>query len=87
MKREIEERPNPTADEIEAFFKEHSFEPALLNPDAPLFYSRTLGLIVADAHDQNVLRDNEGNLVPIDVVIGVPGPALLREIFQRIDVH
>jgi len=75
-----EERPNPTAEEIEAFFKEHSFEPVLLNPDAPLFYSKALGLLVADAHDQNVLRDGQGNLVPIDVVTGFPGPDLLRKI-------
>jgi len=78
------DRPNPTTEEIEAFLKEHSFECALLNPDAPLFYSRALGLIVADAHDQNVLRDIEGNLVPIDVVIGIPGPSLLQEIVQWI---
>ncbi len=77
-----DERPNPTSLEIEAFFKEHSFELVPLNPDAPLFYSLKLGLIAADAHDQNVLRDVDGNLVPIDIVIGIPGPALLEEILR-----
>jgi len=79
-----EEHPNPTDEEIKEFMKEQYFEPVLLNPDAPLFFSRELRLIVADAHDQNVLRDLDGNLVPIDVVIGIPGPSLLQEILHRI---
>jgi hypothetical protein len=31
---------------------------------------------VLDAHPQNILRDESGRLVPIDVVVGTPGKAV-----------
>jgi hypothetical protein len=48
--------------------------------DTPLYYSADYGLVVGDANDRNVIRDHEGNLTAIDVVIGPPGEKLRQAI-------
>jgi hypothetical protein len=76
-------RPLPLADEVNAYFERFGFyRPPVNNPDAPLFYNRDLRLLVADAHDTNILRDLNGNLAAIDITIGRPAPYLLKEIFS-----
>jgi hypothetical protein len=45
-----------------------------------VFYHLGFNLIVADAHDTNILRDFNGNLAAIDVVIGTPGPGPYAEL-------
>ena len=37
-------------------------------------------LLVADAHDTNILRDVEGEFAAIDIVVGTPGPELRKEL-------
>ena len=76
------ERPNPTQDEITAYFCLRGFRYTPLSEDAPLYFNPELDLVAADAHDQNVIRNADGVLVAIDVVIGTPGPALRAEIEQ-----
>jgi hypothetical protein len=44
-----------------------------------MYFHRRFGIVVADPHVGNVLR-SKGKLVPIDLVIGKPGPALLARI-------
>jgi len=78
------ERSVPTDEEIESYFARFGFLRVALNPDAPLFFHERLHLLVADAHDQNILRDREGELSPIDIVIGRPGPELLSEIRRQL---
>lgn len=73
-------RPIPFPEEIDAYLLRFGFHRVPFAVDAPLFYSAELGLVVADAHDQNILRDQEGKFAAIDVVVGYPGPELLREI-------
>jgi serine/threonin/tyrosin kinase-like protein len=72
--------PNPTQQEISAYLSELNFLYVPLSEYAPLYFSRRFGLVVADAHDRNVLRDEHGYLSPIDVVIGYPDPPLRRRI-------
>ena len=55
-----------------------------LVPSVPVFYQPDMGIIVADAHDRNILRNESGRLVPIDLVIGQPGPELLRLILDQL---
>jgi hypothetical protein len=73
-------RPHPESSEIDDYFKHFGFVRASENPDVPLYCTPDVGLLVADAHDHNVIRDREGKLAAIDVVIGSPGPELKRNI-------
>ena len=78
-------RPVPFDHEIDLYFQGFGFLRSPLNPDAPVFYHLGFDLIVADAHDTNILRDAEGHLAAIDVVVGPPGPgpyAELRNAFK-----
>lgn len=73
-------RPNPFKEEIDAYMKSFGFAPASLNLDTPLYFSKIHGLLAADAHDRNILRDQEGNLSAIDLVIGPPGEKLREQL-------
>jgi hypothetical protein len=77
-------RSVPFLDEITQYFARFGFcRPNIYSPDAPLFYNPRLNLLVADAHDTNILRDVNGNLTAIDVTIGRPGARLLKEILDQ----
>jgi hypothetical protein len=76
--------PTATEKEIEAYFERLRFRRVEINPGVPIFYNSDVALIVADAHVGNVLRSEQG-LVPIDVVIGTPGPALLKRILEILE--
>ena len=78
-------RPSPTQPEIDAYFSNLGFCRAELNPDVPLYFHPELGILVADAHDRNILRNESGVLVPIDLVIGKPAADLLRRIRENLD--
>jgi hypothetical protein len=71
-------RPNPSQDEIDVYMGEFGFQSMSFNLDTPLYFNRFLNLVAADAHDRNVLRDSEGNLVAIDLVIGRPSPRMVE---------
>lgn len=73
-------RPNPFKEEIDEYMGRFGFVSSSLNLDTPLYYSRVHGLVAGDAHDRNILRDSEGNLAAIDLVIGPPGPSILAHI-------
>jgi hypothetical protein len=74
------DRSVPFDDEIVAYFARFGFHPIGNNPDAPLFYHNDLKLLLGDAHDTNLIRDVNGELAAIDVVIGRPGPLLRAEL-------
>lgn len=77
-------RPSPAQVEIDAYFSSLGFRKVELVPDVPLYLHRELGILVADAHDRNILRHEAGALVPIDLVIGRPGSDLLRRVEEHL---
>jgi hypothetical protein len=76
--------PTATEEEIDDYFGSLRFRRVEINPGVPIFYNSDVGLIVADAHVGNVLR-SQGRLVPIDVVIGKPGPDLFKRILETLE--
>jgi hypothetical protein len=73
-------RPTPYAQEIDLYFQKIGFFRSPLNPDAPVFYHLAFNLLVVDANDTNVIRNSEGELAAIDVVVGTPGPGPYAEL-------
>lgn len=73
-------RSVPFQSEINSYFGRFGFERMPAQPDAPMFYHSELGLIVADAHDTNILRAADEDFAAIDVIVGPPGPSLCREL-------
>ena len=73
-------RSVPLQTEINEYFGQFGFNRIPGAPDAPMFYHNDLELLVADAHDTNILRDEKGRLAAIDVVVGTPGPTVRREL-------
>jgi hypothetical protein len=73
-------RSIPLNTEINSYFGRFGFYRIPSLPDAPMFFHSELNLLVADAHDTNILRDPKGDFAAIDVVIGVPGPDLRKEL-------
>jgi hypothetical protein len=74
-----EDRSVPTDEEIVQYLNRFGFS-RLSDPDIPLFYHAGLKLLLADAHDANVIRNREGKCAAVDVVIGRPGPRLRSEL-------
>ncbi len=77
-------RLTPSPEEIEQYFADLGFQRAHDDSAPPLFYNRELDLVVADAHNANLVRDEQGRIVAIDVVIGTPGPSVLAEVLRRL---
>jgi hypothetical protein len=73
-------REHPERVEIDAYFQKFEFVPRSSDPNAPIYYNDRSGLVILDAHDTNVIRDEAGILFAIDVVIGRPGPDLKRSV-------
>jgi len=67
-----QEIPTPTEDEIDSYLKDLGFL-RILTVEVAAYYHDELDLVVLDAHTQNILRDENGKLVPIDIVVGHPG--------------
>jgi len=74
------ESPQPSTEEIAAYFKRFDFEPVSVDPSVPLYFNRRSGLLIIDATDLNVIRDRNEYIAAIDVGIGFPGPQILRQI-------
>lgn len=70
--------------EIDSYFEHLGFRRVEINPGVPIYFNERMNVIVADAHDRNILRTEEGILAPIDVVIGIPNPDLLERIHRII---
>lgn len=69
------ENPVPDQDDVDDYFQNIGFIRSL-QTDVPVYYHSGLDLAVLDAHPQNILRDELGRLVPIDVVVGIPSKAV-----------
>ena len=74
-------RPNPTKAEIDTYMGDFGFVSTSFDLDTPLYFNPELGLIAADAHDRNIIRDTNGDLAAIDLVLGPPG----KEMASRIE--
>jgi hypothetical protein len=79
---EADEAPDITSDEIDEFFESRHFDKVALNPNAPWFFNSELNIAVGDGHPGNFIRDIYGEIAPIDLVIGRPGPELLARIYK-----
>jgi hypothetical protein len=79
---EDENAPDITLDEIDQFFESRHLEKVSLNPEAPWFFNADLGIVIGDANPGNFVRDVNGEIVPIDLVIGKPGEALREKVRQ-----
>ena len=75
-------RPNPLKEEIEQYMGEFGFVATSLDLDTPLYYSPDLGLLAADAHDRNIIRDLNGRLAAIDLIIGPPSESRRAKITE-----
>jgi hypothetical protein len=73
--------------EIDAYFARLRFTRVEINPDVPLYFNKSMRIIVADANDRNILRTEEGKLAPIDLVIGAPERSLLSQIIARLPME
>ena len=65
--------PTASEQEIESYFEYLGFQ-KMPHLEVPAFFNPELDLVILDAQPHNVLKDDAGNLVPIDVVIGQPSP-------------
>ena len=64
--------PTPLEEEIDDYFEDVEFL-RIHSVEVAAYYNSATDIVVLDAHTQNVLRDENGKLVPIDIVIGHPG--------------
>lgn len=81
-------RPPATSEQIKQYFFEIGFFESHLYDSGGFFYHPQFNVIAADAHSRNVLVSSEGNIHPIDVVMGRPGKALklsLKQEFRGLD--
>lgn len=74
------DRQTPLPEEINGYLAKFGFVGLPSNPYVPLFYHNGFRLLLADAHDTNIIRDTKGDCAAIDVVIGRPGPELRAEL-------
>lgn len=77
------ETPVPTQTAVDGYLAALGFARSELFPHGFYFYNRLNGLAVADAQPNNILVAPDGRLAPIDLVIGRPGPALLRRLLAE----
>ncbi len=68
-----------TQDDITAWFGDLGFK-QFCRAEVPAYFKAESDVVVLDANVKNVLRDTNGRVFPIDVVIGVPG-SKVRELF------
>jgi hypothetical protein len=78
--KEIQNVQVPFEEEIIQYFTRFGFSRLDSYPNVPLFYHQGLQLLLADAHDTNIIRSVNGECAAIDVVIGRPGPRLRAEL-------
>jgi hypothetical protein len=74
-----------TEGEIIDYLESLCFQRFEINPGVPMFFNADLGLVLADVHVGNILRTKR-KLVPIDVVMGIPGTELREKIRHLIGV-
>jgi len=67
--------PTASEQEIECYFEELAFQ-KMLHLEVSAFLNPELDPVIFHAQTHNLLKDDAGNLVPIDVLIGPPSPRL-----------
>jgi hypothetical protein len=75
-----DEKHFTTVEEIDKYFDALGFRHVELVVGVQLYFSSELCVVIADAHQQNVIMAEGGHLVPIDVVVGMPGKRLLERL-------
>ncbi len=74
----METHPEATEEQIVSYFADLGFVPTRLFPSRSGFYNKEVDIVAADAHPRNILVSEFGQILPIDVVMGRPGPRLAR---------
>jgi Serine/Threonine/Tyrosine Kinase found in polyvalent proteins len=69
-------RPPANDAQIKGYFADIGFRESRLYEAGGFFYHSEFNIVAADAHSRNVLVSADGNIHPIDVVMGRPGNAL-----------
>ena len=81
----VSDGKNPASEEeIDRYFEQLRFRRVEINPGVPIYFNEIMKVIVADAHERNILRTEDGRLAPIDVVIGTPDSDLLERINRNL---
>jgi hypothetical protein len=78
----LKANPIPEASEIDLFFFMEGFQRVDIGTPTPFYFDSASGLLIGDARDENFIRSTEGEIVPIDLVIGYPGPELVAHIYR-----
>ena len=73
-------RPPASDDQIAHYFSSKGFRKSGQFPGGGFFYNPGLNVVAADAHSRNVLVSSQGQITPIDIVMGRPGTALERKL-------
>ncbi len=76
-------RPPATDEEIRDYFQAIGFLESRLYDAGGFFYHPGFNVIAADAHSRNVLVSSDGNIHPIDIVMGRPGPMLRPRLLRE----
>lgn len=79
------ETPVPSQAAVDEYLTTLGFARTGLFPLGFYFYNRLNGLAVADAQPNNILVATDGRLTPIDLVIGRPGPTLLKRLLAELN--
>lgn len=77
------ETPVPSQADVDQYLATLGFARSGLFPLGFYFFNRANGLAVADAQPNNILVVPDGRLAPIDLVIGRPGPMLLKRLLAE----
>jgi hypothetical protein len=80
-------RPPANDEQIKTYFAEIGFRESRLYDAGGFFYHSQFNVIAADAHSRNVLVSADGNIHPIDVVMGRPGNALKLRLLDELGLR
>jgi hypothetical protein len=75
---------NASADEIQGWFSKYGFINFRTDDGCSAWYKASVNLLVADAHEGNVIRDRNDVLVPIDLNIIHPDGELLEMVKEAV---
>jgi len=77
-------RPPASDEQIIQYFATKGFQKSEQFPGGGFFYNPELNVVAADAHSRNVLVSSQGQITPIDIVMGRPGKALEAKLRREI---
>lgn len=75
---------SPTQQEIDAFLEEFGFYRSCAYPEGFIYFNTLSGMVIGDAQPSNLLRDINGVIRPIDLVIAEPDGELTQKLVATI---